>query len=343
MSLTLDYNRDATTKTASVYLRKYSKLMVAVTAVLIFAGSLVTSTGTGLSVPDWPSTYGQFMFAFPLSQMVGGIFYEHGHRLIASTVGMMTIGLVLWAKLKEDRKWLKRTCLAALGLVIAQGVLGGITVLFFLPTGISVMHAVLAQSFFSLVIFIAYAFSRERRVRELSGLGLTVSRPLLIATLVLFGAVFVQLVLGALMRHTESGLAVYDFPRMAGSWLPTLSEETLKNINGWRFNVGLALVTKAQVGIHLIHRFWALVVFGSVAALVYQTARHSRDNTVLVVNVFLIAFLTVVQIAFGAFTVLTQKQHLVASFHVITGAVLLGLCVLLALRLAPLTLKKAKA
>ena len=78
------------------WLHRYTRLVAAATLLLVAAGGMVTSTNSGLSVPDWPTTYGRQMFAFPLSGMVGGIFYEHGHRLIASTVGMLTIGLVVW-------------------------------------------------------------------------------------------------------------------------------------------------------------------------------------------------------------------------------------------------------
>ena len=100
---------------------------------LVLAGSLVTSTGSGLSVPDWPTTYGWNMFSFPPSKWVGGILYEHGHRLIASTVGFLTIVLAAWLGSREPRRWMKWLGAAALGAVIAQGVLGGLTVLFFLP------------------------------------------------------------------------------------------------------------------------------------------------------------------------------------------------------------------
>src|SRR5438067_3798851 len=121
-------------------LHRFTKLVVASTVLLLLAGSLVTSTGSGLSVPDWPTTYGWNMFTFPPSKWVGGILYEHGHRLIASTVGFLTIVLAAWLWIADRRRWMKRLGLAALGAVILQGVLGGLTVLFFLPTTISSAH-----------------------------------------------------------------------------------------------------------------------------------------------------------------------------------------------------------
>src|SRR4029450_11173313 len=103
-------------------------------------------------VPDWPTSYGYFMFSFPLSFMVGGIFYEHGHRLIASTVGFMKIGLFLWPVWAEPRRWVKRLGFLALGAVVLQGVLGGLTVLYFLPAPVSIGHAALAEIFFCLTV-----------------------------------------------------------------------------------------------------------------------------------------------------------------------------------------------
>jgi len=100
-----------------IWLHRYAKLLVCATLLLVAAGGMVTSTSAGLSVPDWPTTYGRNMFAFPLSQMVGGIFYEHGHRLIASTVGFLTIGLVIWVWRVDPRRWMRGLALCALGAV----------------------------------------------------------------------------------------------------------------------------------------------------------------------------------------------------------------------------------
>src|SRR5215831_16766054 len=141
-------------------LNLFSRVVAFSTLILIFAGGLVTSTGSGLSVPDWPNTYGWFMFAFPLDKMVGGIFYEHGHRLIASTVGVFIVILAAWLWRAEPRPWVRRLGFIALGAVIAQGVLGGITVLWYLPASISIAHASLAQIVFCLTVSIAVFTSR---------------------------------------------------------------------------------------------------------------------------------------------------------------------------------------
>src|SRR6185436_9081606 len=135
-------------------------VVAASTAVLIFAGGLVTSTESGLSVPDWPTTYGYSMFTFPLSKMVGGIRFEHSHRLIASTVGFLILVLAVWLWRAEPRAWVRRLGYIALAAVITQGILGGITVLWYLPEPISIAHASLAQIVFCLTTAIALVTSR---------------------------------------------------------------------------------------------------------------------------------------------------------------------------------------
>src|SRR4051812_3304147 len=135
---------------------RFSLLLVASTLVLIFVGGLVTSTGSGLSVPDWPLSYGMVM-----PPMVGGVFYEHGHRMVASAIGFLTLVLAIWTARRERRATLRRLAWAALGAVIAQGVLGGLPVMFLLPTPISVTPPCLAQAFFCMTIALAYLTSRE--------------------------------------------------------------------------------------------------------------------------------------------------------------------------------------
>ena len=109
------------------WLHRYNQVLSVASLILIAAGGLVTSTGSGLAVPDWPNTYGYFMLSFPLSNMKGGILYEHGHRLIASIVGLLTVGLAIGLSRLDGRRWVRRLGWFALAAVIAQGILGGIT------------------------------------------------------------------------------------------------------------------------------------------------------------------------------------------------------------------------
>jgi cytochrome c oxidase assembly protein subunit 15 len=133
-----------------VWRHRFAVLTAACTLALIFIGGLVTSTGSGLAVPDWPLSYGMLM-----PPMVGGVFFEHGHRMAATFVGMLTTVLAVWTARRETRAGVRRLAWAALLAVIAQGLLGGLTVKFLLPAPVSVAHACLAQTFFCIVIALA--------------------------------------------------------------------------------------------------------------------------------------------------------------------------------------------
>ncbi|MEK9136994.1 MAG: COX15/CtaA family protein, partial [Bacteroidota bacterium] len=242
----------------SVWLHRYTVATSVATFCLIIAGGLVTSTDSGLAVPDWPLSYGQLM-----PPMVGGIFYEHGHRMVATFVGFLTTILAVWLWRSDEPKWVKTLGLIALLAVISQGVLGGLTVLFLLPTWISVSHATLAQSFFCLTIvlvMITSPFWRKHSPTEFVGVRRT--RVLAVATT---SAILLQLVLGALMRHTRSGLAIPDFPLTYGFLFPAFDPGEISGINEQRLVLDLPPVTLAQIWIHFAHRVGALLVTAIVA------------------------------------------------------------------------------
>ena len=278
---------------------RLSVLLVAATLALIFVGGLVTSTGSGLSVPDWPLSYGMLM-----PPMVGGVFFEHGHRMVASAVGFLTLVLAVWTARAERRAPLRRLAWAALAAVIAQGVLGGLTVIYLLPTPISVTHACLAQAFFCITVALAYLTSREWLALTPAWEDRAGVRGAAVAAT---AAVFGQLVLGAVMRHIGAGLAVPDFPRMYGRWVPPAE-----------------ILEQAPVAVHLAHRAGALVVLFFVLRL---ALRASRDGDGRLARPAQIALgLVFAQIGLGALTVLTGKAVLPTTAHVATGAAILGLC-----------------
>src|SRR5438552_948170 len=136
-------------------LHRAAQITAVATLLLIFMGGLVTSHGAGMSVPDWPNSYGYNMFAFPVSQWTGGIFYEHTHRLWASAVGLMTTVLTILIWVKDSRKWMKWLGIVAFLLVIAQGVLGGLRVTMKMDN-LGIFHGVIAQAFFVLTCVIAF-------------------------------------------------------------------------------------------------------------------------------------------------------------------------------------------
>lgn len=323
--------KTSTSKPLSIF----SKVVSFSTLFLIFVGGMVTSTGSGLAAPDWPLSYGML---FP--PMVGGVFYEHGHRMVAATVGffMLCLTILIWKA--EKRSWIKILALSALGSVILQGILGGITVLFFLPKPVSIGHGVLAQTFFILTIILAYSLSEERKKRESESPKAEAGSLKLIILCVFF--IYCQLILGALMRHTGSGLAIPDFPTMGGSFFPNFDQKMLAGINNWRFEHDLAFVALPQVVIHFIHRLWAFGIVIAACFLNYQSFKNYADNKRVIHTLYWLDILLIFQLCLGALTILSGKNPVITSIHVVTGAAVLGAAVLLTLRAAPLSLKEIK-
>ena len=229
----------------------------AVTLVLILFGGLVTNTGAALAVPDWPTTFGHNMFLFPWAEMVGGIFYEHSHRLIASTVGFLILVLAFWLWRVEPRRWVRRLGFIALGAVVTQGVLGGITVLWYLPDPISIAHASLAEIVFCLTATIALVTSPGWK-RAYAGRPYDDRRLQRIA-LATLATVYVQIVVGATMRHTDAGVAIPDFPWMFGHLVP----------DHW----------DPKIAIHFAHRVGAVIASVLILATTGHVFYHHRRRS----------------------------------------------------------------
>ena len=168
---------------------------------LIVAGGLVTNTGAALAVPDWPTTFGHNMFFYPWSKMVGNIFYEHSHRLVASCVGLLTIAFTVTVWVRESRAWLRWLAVAALVLVVVQGILGGLRVILLEQT-LAIVHAATAQAFFALTVGLAVFTSKDwlglpEPTESLNDGGRL--RRLCLATTAL---IYIQVIIGAVLRHT---------------------------------------------------------------------------------------------------------------------------------------------
>lgn len=267
-------------------------------------------------MPDWPATYGYNMFLFPYSQWIGGIFYEHSHRLLASLVGLCTVILAVWVQFSSAAPAIKRVSIFAVFLVILQGLLGGLTVLFRLPDAISISHGVIAQTF--LLVAIGIAFSLRYGDDFVSRAPLYLDRIGVLAVVVIFG----QLFLGALVRHAEAGLAVLDFPTMAGQWLPTFGPDMLASINAERQSLGFSPVDLFQVLAHVMHRIWAVVVVGVL--LWYCTKLRSLGTRRVRLLSLSIGALLFIQFSLGIVTILSLRHPWLASLHVVVGAILLG-------------------
>jgi len=292
------------------WLHRYAKLLVAATLILVAAGGMVTSTGSGLAVPDWPTTYGENMFTFPFSKMVGGIFYEHGHRLIASTVGLLTIGLVFFLWRVEPRPWVRRLGWIALAAVILQGLLGGLTVIYLLPDAVSISHAGLAQIFWCLTVTLALVTSRG----WLAAVPAVEDAPLQRRLIVVTSLIYAQILVGATMRHTGAGLAIPDFPLAFGHVLPP--------------------VWTAPIAIHFAHRVGALVVTVLVLANAAHIWSRQTSRGELVRPAWLLVIAVAAQVTLGAAVVLSGKHAIVNTLHVAVGSVVLATALVMTLRAA---------
>jgi len=293
--------KDQSQLDTGLWLHRFAIAVSACTLVLIFVGGLVTSTGSGLAVPDWPLAHGRL---FP--EMVGGVRYEVGHRMVAAIVGLLTLGLALWLWRREPRRWVRRLGGLALLLVLCQGILGGITVLLQLPTLVSVGHAALAQVFFCLTVCLAVFTSRSWHADAPR-----VEDPFLrTLALITTAAIFVQILLGALMRHTGSGLAIPDFPLSYGHLVPPF-------------------LTR-QIAIHFAHRVWALVVTFLVIWLSGRILR-GYEKTLRRAAIFLLVVLGV-QIFLGAQAIWSSRATVVTTLHVAGGALTLAASLYLTLR-----------
>ncbi len=329
------------------WLHRFAILTALATLALLGVGGLVTSHGVGMAVPDWPNTYGYNMFLFPPSKWVGGIFYEHTHRLVASGVGLLTTILAGWLWFTESRRWLRWLGVIAFFGVVLQGVLGGLRVVLF-KDQIGIFHAALAQLFFALICALSLFTSRwwlglarssptqraaqdaPERVGAESGAPL---RPLFLATTIL---IFLQLLLGATMRHQHAGLAIPDFPLAYGKVWPATDTVAVAAYNAQRLELTTANpITALQIGLQMFHRLMALGILICAAALAWRAKQsdseratdewstngvHANSAQPLRRLAFLWLGLILVQAGLGAWTIWSQKAADVATAHVLVGA-----------------------
>jgi cytochrome c oxidase assembly protein subunit 15 len=244
--------------------------------------------------------------------MVGGIRFEHTHRLIASGVGFLILVLAGWLYFAEPRGWVRRLGYIALAAVVTQGILGGITVLWFLPDPISIAHASLAQLVFCLTVTIALTTSpgwKRAYATTVPTPDDGILRRMAAATTAL---VYLQIVVGATMRHTDAGLAIPDFP--------------------WAFGQLLPPTWDAKIAIHYAHRMGAIIVTLAALATTGHVFYHHRSRPELWRPSALLLTLLAIQITLGALTILSQKHYIINSLHVVTGASVLATSLVLALR-----------
>jgi cytochrome c oxidase assembly protein subunit 15 len=382
----------------------------AATFFLLGVGGLVTSHGVGMAVPDWPNTYGYNMFLFPFSSWVGGVFYEHSHRLAGALVGVLTTILAIWLWVRETagaRRWMGvgmivavlgllgarsmpvyyiLACASFLGIgwglyrfvsqparlrwcgiiafsaVILQGVLGGLRVVW-MQDALGILHAALAQLFFAWMCAIGWFTSRSwtewqrQRARMAEG-SLPISRSdqplsqppsrsglavhglevtsgachplpsaLLLGTTIL---IFIQLLLGAAMRHQHAGLAIPDFPLAYGRLWPATDAGSVVRYNQRRLEVtALNPITALQIHLQMIHRIMAVCILACAGVCAWKVRRQGAVSRLLRNGCFLWAGLVMAQALLGAATIWSNKAADVATAHVLVGALCLAVGVLL--------------
>jgi cytochrome c oxidase assembly protein subunit 15 len=306
------------------WLNRFAWFTAIATLLLIWSGGLVTSKGVGLAVPDWPNTFGYNMFLFPVSKWVGGVFFEHTHRLLASTIGFLTIILAIWLWRSEDRRWVRNLGVIALGAVILQGVLGGLRVTM-LKDEIGIFHACLAQAFLALLVFIALVTSNSWRTLANEDVDLAKFGPIKVMAITITVAIYLQLALGATMRHQHRDLAILDFPTANGGWIPDTSATALARINTWRDAQALSNVTAFQIWLQMAHRFLAATIGAGVIAFCFRVWKDARQIVSLRRLSILWVVFVLLQILLGAWTIWSNKAADVATAHVAIGATMLCL------------------
>src|SRR6266567_1766422 len=286
------------------WLNRFAWLTCVATLVLICSGGMVTSKNVGLAVPDWPTTFGYNMFLFPVSKWVGGILFEHTHRLMGSLVGFLTIILAVWLWLSEDRQWVRK-----LGVIALAGV---------------IFHACVAQAFLGLLVVIALVTTNFWRGLANQPIDLQKFAALKAVAIAITVAIYVQLALGATMRHQHRDLSILDFPTANGAWIPDTSAAALAKLNAWRDARGLSDVTAFQTWLQMTHRFLAFIIAIAVIAFALCVWRAAPRFAALKKLSILWVALVICQITLGAWTIWSNKAADVATAHVALGAVMLS-------------------
>jgi heme a synthase len=316
----------------------WSIITMCSTFILIFIGGLVKSTESGLSVPDWPTTYGENMFLFPISNMVGGILYEHGHRLFASLVGTLILIQTIWIYLVNSNSFLKKMSVFTLTTVIIQGILGGLTVHYLLPVWISASHGTIAQTTLCLTVLLTVLTSKPWTTKQTTSISTKLFKISTIVTLL----IWVQLVFGAVMRHSEAGLVAFDYPTMNGDLIPKLSKineynqtrnefiwENIENSDSTLTQIDvldehLESISPFKLFIHFIHRTWALIVFGSICYFWFYIFKYNNKNRLFTIGSSILLLATSIQLFLGIYTIWSIRDILITTLHVANGSLVLA-------------------
>ncbi len=274
---------------------RFAVLAASCVFLLIIAGALVTSNEAGLSVPDWPTSFGSL---YRIPPLIGGVKFEHGHRMLAEFIGLLTIVLAVWTQKVDQRRWMRILGWSALGTVIAQGILGGLTVLFYLPPAISTAHATLGQTFFCLMVSIAFFTSRSWVQAPVAVVRPDVRTHLTTLSLLTVAAVWLQLILGAAFRH--SGIRL--LPHIIGAgvvfcMVNWLAISTLKRHRGTPqlatpatvLLVLLAVQITLGLASYITRVLWSQAASAPLASMIVATVAHVACGALVLVTTVILA------------------------------------------------------
>ncbi|MFO0589082.1 MAG: heme A synthase [Polyangiaceae bacterium] len=296
---------------SSKWLHPFAVFTAASTFVLLIVGGLVHGTGSSLACPDWPLCHGQF-----LPKMENGVLYEHSHRLVAGTVAILTWILGGWLLFDRHHRALRPLAIAAPLMVVAQAVLGGITVIYKLPKPVTLSHLVLSMSFFSVLLVIAVRTRPGARAAEAPDDALPMNRFDLRASVGLVAiAILGQILLGGFVRHSMAGLACTTIPDCFGSYWPPESESSYSE------------------RLHMLHRYGGVTVALLVFAHAWLVRKRVPAGHVAQKLAIATPILVVLQITLGIFSVTSLLQLHTVTTHIAVGAALLATHVVMWARL----------
>lgn len=320
----------------SPWMHRFALLVAVWTMVPIAVGALVTSREAGMAVPDWPNTLGHNMFFVPFKLWVGvsGIYEEHSHRLVGALTGLLTTILAVWLWRREDRGWVRRMGVSAFVLVVVQGLLGGLRVTE-INQNFGIAHGILGQTFLLLVSALALVTSPWwRRTQNTATHAERVPSVVRVSFILATVLIFIQLALGATMRHQHAGLPAWDFPKTQGQWWPAMDAGAVKAYNAER----MALMEKLHVdgqkvflatgrdiqpfhlALHMSHRLMGVLILAVVIGAVVIARRTMGGGHLLSRVSVAWLMLILVQVALGILTVIKYKPADLATLHVVIGA-----------------------
>lgn len=287
-------------------LHRFSIVLAASVFLLIVAGALVTSNNAGLAVPDWPTSFGSL---YKIPPMVGGVKYEHGHRMLAELIGLLTLIFAIWTQLRDPRRWMKQLAWFAVALVIIQGVFGGVTVRYRLPWYTSTIHGILAQTFFALTVLFAVFNGRRWMETEPAVITQKNSFDLRQLSWLAVGVIYMQLFFGAAFRHSAtwkfSAASAWVFPfhfHVYGAILATIvlfwvcmraliAYPGIKPVRGMAIAILALLITQLALGLtsYFMRELGGRDAIAPSMGMIHVTVAHVAVGALLLAHCFMLA------------------------------------------------------